>query len=470
MKRTEKETFHANSEAQTAMPTIENNEDAGRAVSRRDVMRYFTGAGVAGIAAGVLPGCGSASGTNITKGAGQATLVITWPARSSKASRLIPVAANSITVNFSQNGTVVSAQTVARPTTGNTSTVTFSNLPVGMLAMQAISYPNTDGTGVAQAAATTTVTIVESHNTAVSITMASTIDHLNITPSSPSVTVGSATQLSMTAVDASGNIVLTSTSTLTWASQSTGVATVSSTGLVTGVAAGTAQITVSDSETGKSAAITVTVTTTTTTHAATPEGEIGPYFTDDSASGFNRSTILTNLDGTSQQAGIPLVLSIFVFDTKNGNAALSGCQVDIWHCNAAGVYSNEASENTSGQTWLRGYQVTDANGAASFTTIVPGWYQGRTTHIHLRVRSKYSEASSTSDGTNTTQLFFPQATVNYLAQNIAPYKSEGVNSTTNTSDHVYTPETHGATQMTLTGDYNSGYAATVAIYLPITTE
>lgn len=138
----------------------------------------------------------------------------------------------------------------------------------------------------------------------------------------------------------------------------------------------------------------------------TPEGEIGPYFADDSAAGYSRSNILSNLDGSGTQPGIPLTLTVTVVDAKNGCMPYAGAQVDIWHCNASGVYSDIASENTASEQWLRGYQITDATGQVTFQTIVPGWYSGRTTHIHLRIRSSYSEASSTTDETNTTQCFF----------------------------------------------------------------
>lgn len=200
----------------------------------------------------------------------------------------------------------------------------------------------------------------------------------------------------------------------------------------------------------------------------TPEGEIGPYFTDDSASGYNRSDIRSNLDGSSTQSGIPLTLHIYVYDFDNNCAALEGAQVDIWHCNAEGVYSNESVESTLGQSWLRGYQLTDAAGAVTFKTIFPGWYQGRTTHIHLRVRSSYSEASSTSDGTNTTQVFFPQATVDTIDTTVTPYSSEGKNTTTNAGDRVYTDQTEGKMELTLSGDSSNGYVATCIIGLPIT--
>lgn len=206
---------------------------------------------------------------------------------------------------------------------------------------------------------------------------------------------------------------------------------------------------------------------TSGTCAVTPEGEIGPYFADDSLSGFNRSTIVANLDGTAVQAGVPLTLTVQVYDTQASCAAMSGVQIDVWHCNAAGVYSDEASENTSSQTWLRGYQITGSAGTVTFTTIVPGWYAGRATHIHVRARSKYNSASSTSDGSNTTQLFFPQALVDALSTSVAPYSAHGVNSTTNASDHVYTPETKGKTELVLSGTAGSGYVASVAIGLPI---
>jgi protocatechuate 3,4-dioxygenase beta subunit len=201
--------------------------------------------------------------------------------------------------------------------------------------------------------------------------------------------------------------------------------------------------------------------------AVTPEGEIGPYFTDDSLSGFNRSNILANLDGTAVQAGVPLTLTVQVYDTQAGCAAMSGVQIDVWHCSASGVYSDEASENTSSQTWLRGYQITGSAGTVTFTTIVPGWYQGRATHIHVRARSKYNAASSTGDGSNTTQLFFPQAVVDALSSSVAPYDAHGVNPTTNASDHVYTPQTKGKMELVLSGTAGSGYVASVAIGLPI---
>jgi protocatechuate 3,4-dioxygenase beta subunit len=204
------------------------------------------------------------------------------------------------------------------------------------------------------------------------------------------------------------------------------------------------------------------------TCTVTPEGEIGPYFADDSAAGFNRTNIASNVDGTSTQAGVPLTLNVTVVDAKKNCGPYTGAQVDIWHCNASGVYSDISSENTSSDQWLRGYQLSDANGKLTFKTIIPGWYAGRTTHIHLRVRSSYSDASSTSDGTNTTQCFFDQTFVDTLYTTVAPYSANGKNPTTNAGDHVYSQEEDGANLLTLTGDDTNGYTASVTIFLPIT--
>jgi protocatechuate 3,4-dioxygenase beta subunit len=204
--------------------------------------------------------------------------------------------------------------------------------------------------------------------------------------------------------------------------------------------------------------------------AVTPEGEVGPYFTDDSAAGYNRSNIVANIDGTEVQEGIPLTLKITVVDTEKSCAPYVGAQIDIWHCNASGVYSNESVESTLGKSWLRGYQITNAKGQVTFTTVIPGWYSGRTTHIHLRLRSSYDDAAGLSDGTNTTQLFLDQALVDTIDTTIAPYSAEGTNPTTNAGDRVYAQETSGKTQMTLVGDSTNGYTASVTIGLPITQD
>ena len=173
--------------------------------------------------------------------------------------------------------------------------------------------------------------------------------------------------------------------------------------------------------------------------------------------------------GTSTQTGIPLTLNVTVIDAQKGCAPYVGAQIDIWHCNASGVYSDITADNTSSEQWLRGYQLTDDSGRVTFKTVIPGWYSGRTTHIHLRVRSSYSDASSPSDGTNTVQCFFDQTLVDTLSTTVVPYSAEGENPTTNASDRVYSEEEDGANLLALTGDATSGYTASLTIDLPITT-
>jgi hypothetical protein len=213
-----------------------------------------------------------------------------------------------------------------------------------------------------------------------------------------------------------------------------------------------------------SSAVTLTISAASSC-AETLEGEEGPYFVDDSATGYLRSNILSNLDGSSTQQGVPLTLTLFAFDSQNSCAPMQGVQVDIWHCNAQGIYSAEGVESTTAENWLRGYQITDATGKVQFTTIVPGWYQGRTTHIHLRFRSTYDQTDTS--GSNTMQVFFDQTLIDTLSTSVSPYSSEGQNPTTNTGDHVYTGEEQGTTLLTLNGSTEAGYSATFNVHLPI---
>jgi protocatechuate 3,4-dioxygenase beta subunit len=197
------------------------------------------------------------------------------------------------------------------------------------------------------------------------------------------------------------------------------------------------------------------------------EGEEGPYFVNDSASGYLRSNVLSNTDGSNVQSGVPLALTITVLDAKNSCAPAQAVQVDIWCCNASGVYSGEASLGTASQSWLRGYQLTDASGKVTFNTIIPGWYAGRATHIHLRLRSTYD--SSSSGGTNTTQLFVDQTLINSIYTSVAPYSARGTNPTTNANDRVYSQQEHSTNLLTLAGSASSGYSASVTLYVPVTT-
>ena len=208
----------------------------------------------------IVAGCGggnTASHLATTSGTGRATFTVTWPART----RLVPDASNSIAVVINQGITVVARQTLARPASGATSTVSFNLLPVGTLSVTATAFPNTDGTGVAQASASAPLVTVGGQNTPFSLTMNSTIAHIDLTSASASVGIGSTLPIIATAKDASGAVVLVSSTKLSWKSLATGIASVDGSGIVTGVAVGSASITVTDSESGKSAQTTLAVKT-----------------------------------------------------------------------------------------------------------------------------------------------------------------------------------------------------------------
>jgi len=326
-----------------------------------------------------------------------------------------------------------------------------------LLSLGTIATISGCGTGGSTVASTTTTS---------SGTTATTT---SLTASTATPTQGASITLTATVAPsaATGTVIFyDGTATLGTATLSGGTATLSTAFTATGAQTLTATYAGSSTYAAStSAAITVTVSASTSACSATYEGEEGPYFVNDSATGYFRSNILPNIDGTSVQPGIPLALTLYVYASKVSCSAMQSVQVDIWHCNASGLYSSESVENTIGQTWLRGYQITDSLGKVTFNTIIPGWYQGRTTHIHLRFRSTYDNSST--GGTNTMQVFFPQTLVDTIYTTISPYSTEGINTTTNASDGVYTPEEHGTTLLTLTGSTTAGYAATFSIYLPI---
>src|SRR5207253_4184877 len=109
--------------------------------------------------------------------------------------------------------------------------------------------------------------------------------------------------------------------------------------------------------------------------------------------------------------GVPLRLALTVVRADAGCAPAAGVRVDVWHCDAGGLYSDEAVNGTVGKKFLRGHQVTDANGAVQFQTIYPGWYSGRTIHVHLRIRTFAGTTTSTNFA---SQLFFDDAVSNQV--------------------------------------------------------
>jgi protocatechuate 3,4-dioxygenase beta subunit len=164
-----------------------------------------------------------------------------------------------------------------------------------------------------------------------------------------------------------------------------------------------------------------------------PEQTAGPYFVDEL---LNRSDIRSDpSDGTSRP-GAQLDLAFNVSRLTAGACVpLAGVMVDVWHCDYDGVYSDvqDPGFSTVGKKFLRGYQVTDASGVARFTTIYPGWYRGRTVHVHFKIRS----APSARPGFDfTSQLYFDDALTDRVHA-VAPYAAKGQRTVRNEGDGIY---------------------------------
>ena len=172
-----------------------------------------------------------------------------------------------------------------------------------------------------------------------------------------------------------------------------------------------------------------------------PEVTEGPYFVDTQ---LKRADVRANSSGGAARPGIPLALTIRIVEVGSGGrcSPYAGAAVDIWHCDAEGEYSGVGSDTD----FLRGYQVTDANGAVTFRTIFPGWYRGRAIHIHLKVRT-YDGATETYE--YTSQLFFSDTTI-AQAYDVAPYSGNGMPDTSNAADGIYA-ETGGTSLVQMSG-------------------
>lgn len=194
-----------------------------------------------------------------------------------------------------------------------------------------------------------------------------------------------------------------------------------------------------------------------------PELTIGPYFVDDQ---LNRSDIRSEPSDNSVREGVPLTLNINVASVgDNSCAPIEGAQVDIWHCDANGQYSgvSDGGFDTQGQTFLRGYQLTNANGGVQFLTIYPGWYSGRTVHIHFTIRTK---AADGQDYQFTSQFFFDDTLTDQVYA-FEPYASKGQRNTLNTNDNIFLG---GGDQLLLNlqGDTTNGYTGAMTIGLDLT--
>ncbi len=175
----------------------------------------------------------------------------------------------------------------------------------------------------------------------------------------------------------------------------------------------------------------------------TPEMTAGPFILDGDK---------VRRDIREGRPGARLELATTVVDVSTCKP-IRGAAVDVWHCDAGGTYSGFAQEGTEGRTFMRGIQRTDRNGVARFTTVYPGWYSGRTVHIHVQV-------SAGGNVLHTGQLFFPEQLTDAVYRS-APYRGRPNRDTRNATDSIF--RNGGARSMLRLAKSGGGYVGRITM-------
>lgn len=207
----------------------------------------------------------------------------------------------------------------------------------------------------------------------------------------------------------------------------------------------------------------VGTTTTTTGGSSTtsctvaPTETEGPFPTKLPAS-YVRSDI------TEGKTGYKLTIKLVIGNSNNNCNPLTNAIVDIWHCDAEGNYSEYGgtgmqSTNYQSLHFLRGRQTTDTSGLVTFTSIFPGWYTGRATHIHVHV---YNAAGTSL---KVTQIAFPEGTGTAVAL-VNGYSKGLTGYTYNKSDNVFSDDSKGIEIATVTGTLAAGFVLNMQISVP----
>jgi Dioxygenase len=180
----------------------------------------------------------------------------------------------------------------------------------------------------------------------------------------------------------------------------------------------------------------------------TPELTVGPYY-------IAGEKVRRNI--TEGRPGVPLLLHLSLVDAS-ACKPIKGAYVDIWHADADGVYSGFGA-GASSRTFMRGIQATDASGVATFQTVYPGWYRGRTVHIHVKVHIGGSVV-------HTGQLFFPPA-ITTAVYKTSPYSAHGSQpDTSNPADAIF--RNGGSKGMLKLKRSGSGYLGSIVMGVQVT--
>jgi protocatechuate 3,4-dioxygenase beta subunit len=211
-----------------------------------------------------------------------------------------------------------------------------------------------------------------------------------------------------------------------------------------------------------------------------PEETAGPYPGDGSnsngsgtvnvlaLSGIVRSDIRSSLGGaTGVAAGVPTTVTIELVNTNGSCADLAGYAIYLWHCTQDGKYSLYSS-GVTGENFLRGVQQTGSDGVASFTTVFPGCYSGRMPHMHFEVYRSLDTALSYTNKLRTSQIAFPTDVCSQVYANASGYSASLANfaAISFASDNIFS-DGYSTQLATVTGDLNSGYAATLQVGISV---
>ena len=184
----------------------------------------------------------------------------------------------------------------------------------------------------------------------------------------------------------------------------------------------------------------------------TPAQTEGPYFVDE---GLARSDLRVDPASGATTPGAPLALRLRVLGVDGrGCRPIAGAIVDLWQCDAHGVYSDATDRrfDSRGAKFLRGNQVTDADGRVRFVTIYPGAYPGRAVHIHFKVRTRVAAAAREF----TSQLYFDDLLTDRVHAQ-PPYAGAGERRTRNARDGLY--RDGGQALQLVVDETRDGYAA-----------
>jgi protocatechuate 3,4-dioxygenase beta subunit len=202
-----------------------------------------------------------------------------------------------------------------------------------------------------------------------------------------------------------------------------------------------------------------------------PEETAGPFPGDGSnganalaLTGIVRRDIRASFAGANTIAsGVPLTLTIKLVSNAASCAALKDYAIYLWHCDRDGKYSLY-SAGITGENYLRGVQVTDANGEVTFTTIIPGCYDGRVPHMHFEIYPSVASTTRFSNKVKTSQVAFPTAAMATIYAEAAGYGASiaNFNKISFATDNVFSDGT--TLQMTsMTGSVPLGYSASISI-------